>query len=272
MNRTNSYLMENLEEALRLEMKTRPEEIRRQGLWCGLRPGLRVLDAGCGPGMITSILHGMIQPGGEIVGVDYSAERIRHAREHYGDVPGIEFEVRDLREPIEGLGRFDLIWVRFVLEYNRRESPAIISNLTALLKPGGSLCLMDLDHNALNHYELPERMENVLFLLMRRLEEAYNFDPYSGRKLYSFLYDLNYREIQMDLLPHHLLYGPIGEEDSFNWIKKVEVASAKAMDLFDDYPGGHRSFFEDFKNFFMEPRRFTYTPLILCKGTAPEDR
>jgi hypothetical protein len=32
---------------------------------------------------------------------------------------------------------------------------------------------------------------------------------------------------------------------------------------------GRNAFFKDFKAFFLEPRRFTYTPLILCKGTAP---
>ena len=54
MYETDSYLMENLEEAIRLEMKTDPEAVRKQALWCGLKPGMRVLDAGCGPGMITS--------------------------------------------------------------------------------------------------------------------------------------------------------------------------------------------------------------------------
>ena len=44
--RSNSYLMENLEENIRLEFKTDPKAVRKQALWCGLKPGLRVLDAG----------------------------------------------------------------------------------------------------------------------------------------------------------------------------------------------------------------------------------
>ena len=67
-NSRSSYMMENLEEAIRLELKTDPHEVRKQALWCGLKPGHHVLDAGCGPGMITSILYEMIQPGGEILG------------------------------------------------------------------------------------------------------------------------------------------------------------------------------------------------------------
>ncbi|MBU2498597.1 MAG: class I SAM-dependent methyltransferase [Proteobacteria bacterium] len=263
-----SYLMENLEEAVRLEVKTNPAEVRKQALWCGLKPGFHVLDAGCGPGKITSILYEMMRPGGKILGVDYSEARIRHATEHYGRDQDISFEVHDLRKPLKGVGPFDLIWVRFVLEYNRAESPRIVKNLTSLLKPDGHLCLLDLDHNSLSHYEMPGEMEAVLGRISARLEKDFNFDPYSGRKLYAYLYDLGYRDIQLDLLAHHLIYGKVKEEDMFNWIKKAEVITSKTR-LFEDYPGGHKAFFIDFRRFFLDPRRFTYTPLILCKGMKP---
>jgi SAM-dependent methyltransferase len=269
MHGAKSYLMENLEEAIRLEIKTDPNVVRRQAHWCGLEPGLRVLDAGCGPGKITSILHGMVQPGGEILGVDYSEERIHHAKEHYGGQTGITFRVHDLREPLEGMDLFDIIWVRFVLEYNRLESPEIIRNLTQCLRPGGSLCLLDLDHNCLNHHELPQPMEDILFELVAVVQERYNFDPYAGRKLYAHLYDLGYDNIQMDLIPHHLIYGAVGDVDAYNWIKKGEVALAKAPETIERYPGGGERFFSDFMDFFRDPRRFTYTPLILCKGMKP---
>jgi SAM-dependent methyltransferase len=266
MNEKSPYLMENLEEALRLEIKTDPEVIKDQARWCGLRPGLRLLDAGCGPGKTTAILRDMIQPDGEILGVDYSNERINHAKENYGSESEIDFLLHDLREPLDGVGSFDLIWVRFVLEYNRDESRDIVKNLTACLRPGGCLCLMDLDQNCLNHYELPKNLEPMLFKVMAFLEERYNFDPYAGRKLYAHLYDLGYEDIQLDLRPHHLFYGEIEDRDLFNWIKKGEVTSGKTQRLFEGYPGGHEAFYEDFKRFFTNPRRFTYTPLILCKG------
>jgi SAM-dependent methyltransferase len=261
--------MENLEEGIRLEIKTDPEAVRKQALWCGLKPGLRVLDAGCGTGKIASIFHEMIQPGGRILGVDYSEERIHYAKQHYGQGSGIDFQIHDLRDPLDGVGLFDLIWVRFVLEYYRLESPDIVRKLTACLKPGGYLCLLDLDHNCLNHYELHAKMERILFEAMNRLEQEYNFDPYSGRKLYAYLYDLGYQDIQLDLMAHHLIYGKISDEDLFNWTKKVEVASMKTKGLIENYPGGHDAFIADFTKFLLDPRRFSYNPLILCKGMKP---
>ena len=270
MEHSHSYLMENDEEAFRLDIKTDPKAVREQAIWCGVKPGLRILDVGCGPGKTTSILHEMVKPTGQVVGIDFSGDRIRKAKKQYGSKPGIDFEVCDFTKPMrDGLRDFDLIWIRFVLEYHAKESPNIIKNITNCLRPGGYFCLLDLDHNCLNHYELPPEMESILLQVMGVMQEEYNFDPYIGRKLYSYLYDLGYEDIRMDLRAHHLIYGKTKEPDLFNWTKKLEMASQKASNAFERYPGGHKKFFADFVKFFHDPRRFTYTPLILCKGMKP---
>ncbi len=269
MARDNSYLMENPDEILRLEIKTDPESVRKQALWCGIKPGMRVLDVGCGSGKVSSILHELVQPGGEVLGVDSSEERIAYAKRQYDHDFSIDFRAHDLRLPLDGVGRFDLIWVRFFLEYFRQESPDIVKNLTTFLKSDGYLCLLDLDHNCMNHYQLPLQIEQLLNRFMKKLEQEFNFDPYSGRKLYAYLYDLGFRKIELKLTAHHLLYGEIKDEDIFNWSKKVEVASLQVEMLFKNYPGGRGAFFSDFKKFLLDPRRFTYTPLILCKGMKP---
>jgi SAM-dependent methyltransferase len=265
------YLMDSGEENIRLDIKTDPEAVRRQARWCGVKPGMRVLDAGCGPGITTSILHDMVQPDGAVVGVDYSKDRIKYAREKYGRDSKVIFDVQDLSNKFNGIGRLALIWARFVLEYNRVESQDIVKNLAGRLNPGGYLCLLDLDHNCLNHYELPPQMTDLLHRLMARLDDEYNFDTYAGRKLYSYLYDLGLEDIQMDLVPHHLFYGETDDKDLFNWTKKAEVAAAKLGYLFDNYPGGNKGFFKDLKQFLHDPRRFTYTSLILCKGRRPAE-
>ena len=261
--------MENLEEAIRLEIKTDPEAVRKQALWCGLKPGLRVLDAGCGAGKVSSLLHDLVMPGGHILGVDSSEERILLAHKQYGRKSGIEFQTHDLREPLEGIDPFDVIWVRFFLEYNRKQGPDIIKTLSSCLKPGGYLCLMDLDRNCLNHYEMPAKMEDVLNKIMKKLEREFNFDPYAGRKLYAYLFDQGFENIEVDLMAHHLIYGEVQEKDAFNWLKKEEVISKKTKTLFKNYPGGHAGFYKDFIEYLYNPRRFIYTPMILCKGMKP---
>ncbi len=264
-----SYLMENDEEIVRLEVKTSIDAVIQQALWCGVKPGQRILDAGCGPGKVTSILRDIIQPGGEIVGADGSEKRLQHARKLYGHLSGIDFRQHNLREPLTDAEGFDLIWVRFVLEYFRDDCPSIIKNLCTALKPGGTLCLLDLDHNSLNHYEMPARLEGMINKVMERLQKECNFDPYAGRRLYSILYDLGFHDIEVNVVPHHLIYGKIRKEDAYNWAKKMEVTCSKMEGLFEEYPGGVGGFASEFTNFIVDPRRFTYTPLIMCKGAKP---
>jgi len=261
--------MESEEESIRLDAKTDPESVRQQATWCGVRPGMRVLDLACGSGKTTSVLHDMVAPDGSIIGVDYSDKRLAYARAHYGKCKRIEFVNRDLTKPIDDLGMFDIVWVRFILEYFREESRDIVSQLRSLVKPGGHLCLIDLDNNCLSHHELPVSMALILPKLMASLDEQYNFDTFAGRKLYSYLYDERYESIEMAMMAHHLIYGEARPEDVFNWLKKIEIAAAKLETLFIDYPGGAQTFIQDFKTFFLNPRRFTYTPLIMAKGMRP---
>ncbi len=264
-----SYLMESPDEELRLELKTDPDAVRSQAEWCGVGEGLKILDAGCGPGIVTRILHTMVGPSGSVLGVDYSEKRIAYAKKKYENPPGIQFVKHDLRDSLPYKDHFDLVWARFVLEYNRNELVQIVSNLSATLKQGGALCLLDLDNNCMNHFPLPEKIRAVLPEILNLLETKYNFDQFVGRKLYTILYDLGYGDVSVEMRPHHLIYGQLMDRDFFNWIKKVEMITSREKQLFAGYPEGVKGFFRDFENFFRDPRRFTYTPLIMCKGTKP---
>jgi ubiquinone/menaquinone biosynthesis C-methylase UbiE len=263
--RAHKYLMENDQESLRIEIKSDSEIIRRQALWAGLRPGMRIADNGCGSGKSTFVLNRLVQPGGQAVGIDFSETRIAYAMQNY-TARGIKFVCSNIQNLPEDIGKFDFIWLRFFLEYYRSTSFEIVKKLSSFLKPGGIFCLIDLDHNCMNHFNAPEPLEKTLSGIMKLLESSKDFDPYAGRKLYSYLYDLNYEDINIDLSAHHLIYGDLNKTDEFNWITKLKVAVKNSGYDFSEYEGGFDGFFAEFTRFFSDPRRFTYTPLILCRG------
>jgi ubiquinone/menaquinone biosynthesis C-methylase UbiE len=265
MQQARKYLMENAEESVRLDMKTFDDVTARQAAWAGLVPGMRVVDIGCGPGKTTFKFSEMVQPGGSAVGVDLSEQRVEYAREHYGN-DQTSFAQADLLKPLTDLGQFDFAWIRFLLEYHRTNCFEIVKNVSDILKPGGILCLIDLDYNCLGHYGQSARMDRAIHAIMKRIEENEDFDPYMGRKLYSFLYDLGYQEIDIKVEAHHQIYGELKQTDDFNWTKKVEVAAKNSGYAFEEYPGGFDEFLAEFRTFFADPRRFTYTPMISCRG------
>jgi SAM-dependent methyltransferase len=260
-----AYLMESEREALRLDLKTDPEKVRMQALWAGIRPGMRVADVGCGIGKTTSILNELVQPGGSAVGLDTSEERNRLARASYPH-PSLSFELRDVRDDLTDLGTFDFVWVRFFLEYFRRESFEIVRDLTVLLKEGGILCLIDLDYNSMTYHGMPEKLERALASAMTKLRQRANFDPFVGRKLYSYLYDLGYTDIEVSVSAHHVIYGELSEADAFNWLAKVDTVARKGYVDLSEF-GTLEDFLKEFRKFIETPRRFIYSPLIICRGS-----
>ena len=264
----SEYIMESPDETLRLDLKADPEILKKHAIWAGIKPGMRVADLGCGPGKTTFYLNKLVAPNGSAVGIDISKQRIDYAQAHYKDV-GLEFLLGDIRKPLNHIDSFDFIWIRFVLEHFKKNSFEIVKNISSSLKPGGILCLVDLDFNCLIHHGLPSRLEKALFGVMDLLEEKANFDPYAGRKFYSYLYDLGFEEINVDVTTHHLIFGALKENDKRNWLYKVEVAAQKSGYPFTEFSGGFKEFKDEFIKFFLDPRRFTYTPIVLARGCKP---
>ena len=259
------YIMEDVQEIERLERKTDPDVLLAQAHWAGLQSGMRVADVGCGPGLTSKILLDAVQPEGQVVGIDFSPQRIQYARQKY-QAEGLLFEEKNLLEDMSDLGQFDFVWARFILEFHRHRATELVANLDRLVRPGGILCLIDLDYNCLTHEGLPPRLKDTIQDVVAGLEKSLDFDPYAGRKLYSYLYDLGYQDLDVELSSHHLIFGELKEDDRYNWQRKVLVAARRSGCDFAHFDGDFNAFAEEFTTAFADPRRFTYTPLICCCG------
>jgi SAM-dependent methyltransferase len=262
------YLMESNDEVIRLDLKTDGRVVEEQAHWAGLRAGMRVADLGCGSGKTSFHLNGLALPGGQTLGIDMAPQRIAFADRTYR-AEGLGFTVRDIREPLDDLGRFDFIWIRFVLEYYRAESFELVRHITGSVTPGGTLCLVDLDCNCLRFHGFEARLERTIRGIMQRLETHRNFDPYVGVKLYTYLLDLGYEDIRVQVAPHNLIYGRFTENEKFNWRKKAEIAGKLSGCDFAEYPGGYPDFLAELERVLADPRVFTYTPLVICCGRRP---
>src|ERR1044071_5914304 len=95
-----SYVLESKSEFDRLEQQSglSAYDCQRELALAGLPPlqeGMRLLDAGCGSGVLGRHLAHRY-PGCAVVGCDISEIRVCQAREAAGDCPNLHFEVRDL--------------------------------------------------------------------------------------------------------------------------------------------------------------------------------
>jgi trans-aconitate methyltransferase len=91
------------------------------------QPGERILDLGCGDGVLTKKLEDM---GCELVGIDGSPELVQAARRL-----GVDVNVEDARE-MNFCGEFDAVFSNAVLHWIK-DADRVIRNVFAALRPGG---------------------------------------------------------------------------------------------------------------------------------------
>jgi ubiquinone/menaquinone biosynthesis C-methylase UbiE len=113
-----------------------------------LRPGLSVLDIGCGPGTITADLARLVAPG-PVVGLDASSEVVAQAEAYAAErgQANLRFEVGDLFALGYEEASFDVVHAHQVLQHLVDPRTALVE-LRRVLRPGGVLAARDSDYSA----------------------------------------------------------------------------------------------------------------------------
>jgi SAM-dependent methyltransferase len=113
-----------------------------------LRPGLSLLDVGCGPGTITVDLARLVAPG-SVTGLDASGEVVTQARALAADAEGtnVRFEVGDLFALRYDDASFDVVHAHQVLQHLVDPVAALVE-LRRVLRPEGVLAARDSDYSA----------------------------------------------------------------------------------------------------------------------------
>jgi SAM-dependent methyltransferase len=112
------------------------------------RAGMRVLDAGRGPGSITVGLAEVVAPG-EVIGVDLRPAMVEQARARAAgrDVANVRFEVANVYALPFPDGAFDAALACGLL-IGLREPVAALREIRRVLRPGGGVGLRDADMGA----------------------------------------------------------------------------------------------------------------------------
>ncbi len=113
-------------------------ELKQGVAHLALRPGMRVLDAGCGTGEVLGWLYEKVEPGGLAVGLDLSAPHVTAARAQLR--PGIAVLQSDVMRACLAARSFDAVWAVNTLNH-LRDPLAGLRTLTGLLRPGGRIVL-----------------------------------------------------------------------------------------------------------------------------------
>jgi SAM-dependent methyltransferase len=108
-----------------------------------LKPGMRLLDCGCGPGSITVDLAALVAPG-EVVGCDIRADALAQGRQRARErgLSTVTFEVASVYQLPHADHSFDAAWACAVIQHLDAPLDAL-KEIRRVLRPGGVVGIVD---------------------------------------------------------------------------------------------------------------------------------
>lgn len=138
------------------------EKINQLVQLTGLCKGDRVIDVGCGTGVLIPFVKNAVGTEGSITALDYSKNMIARAKSKYGRTDGINFVVCDIMD-YKHESLYDAV-ICFNFFPHIQNKPAFFQRVADLLKEEGSLVIMhDISRHAVNGvHQSCEAVENDL--------------------------------------------------------------------------------------------------------------
>jgi trans-aconitate 2-methyltransferase len=167
------------------------------------RPGLRVVDLGCGTGELTRKLHEHLYAR-ETLGLDSSKAMLEKGRAHEGG--GLRFEQRDILDFVEDpRGPWDLVFSNAALHWVS-DHARVLEKLTLALSPGGQLAIqVPASHDHPSQLTAAEVAQEEPF--RDALRGYVRYAPVLPPEDYAHILDtLGYREqhVRLQVYVHHL--------------------------------------------------------------------
>ncbi len=153
-----------------------------------LKPGMRMLDCGCGPGTLTLGFAAYVAPG-EIIGIDQEGSQFAASAAQAAEdgVSNLSFVTGNIYGLPYADASFDVCFASAVLG-SVAEPEKVVAEMARLLKPGGILALKEFDHGGDIIYPQTPLLERSTELY-HRLRAHNGHEPIGGRRLRGLLHD-----------------------------------------------------------------------------------
>ena len=151
-----------------------------------LRPGMRLLDCGCGPGTLTIGFAQHIAPG-EAIGIDRESSQFAPvvSEAERESISNLHFEAGDIYALPFDDASFDVVFGSAVLG-SVADADRVVQEMVRVLKPGGLLALKEFDHGADIIWPQSDIISrSIEFYHRLRLQNGH--EPHAGRKLKAYM-------------------------------------------------------------------------------------
>jgi ubiquinone/menaquinone biosynthesis C-methylase UbiE len=232
----SKYILENPAEAKRLETQATLSHYNVKEEFKELPPirkGDRVLDAGCGTGLVARFLADA-HPEALIHGCDFSEDRLIEARKLSN--PAIHYFRSDLEHIDAASNHFDGITSRLVFEH-LADPIAVASELYRITKPGGWACILDIDGLVFNM----SPMSNELTRMIKDMQHLISVDLYVGRKLVPYLRRGGFQNVVATSEKIHLTGEQAKAERDLN-LQRIKQSLPQVAEALGSYSAAEKFF------------------------------
>ncbi|HYO57703.1 class I SAM-dependent methyltransferase [Archangium sp.] len=261
------YIMESSDETRRLLVQERTGNAREALLLAGLKPGNRVLDAGCGPGGIAEVIAELVGPSGHVTGMDLSEERLAEARQINRRRPHVRFIQGDVRRTGLPDASFDFTWCQFVLQYVPDWQGAL-QELVRVTRPGGRVVISEIDGLGLHNFPFPESLREWSQRFVEVVARTTGFDIFAGRKFFTEMRRMGLGNVRVHLLPQYVIAGAADMGLMLDWetrFSTLEPVVASALGGLEAY----RAMCQEYLQLLADPDALKYSVLLVTEGTRP---
>ncbi len=210
-----------LEEAMRLEAQAKALEkiIGKELDILGLKPNMKVLDAGCGTGAVTRRIASKVYPE-KAYGVDVDPLFVDEARKTASmeGIKNVQFELGNIDSLEYEKGTFDLSYCRLVLMHVNNPVKTI-SELKRVTKSGGIVGASDVDDGGMLWFPQTPRLFDLWSKFGQRAKTRGD-NRYVGRQLFSIFSEVGLSSVNIYPLP---MYATQQNPDALKMLVYVPV-------------------------------------------------
>ncbi|GAA2107001.1 class I SAM-dependent methyltransferase [Actinomadura alba] len=159
-----------------------------------LRPGVSLLDVGCGPATITADLAALVAPG-VVTAVDAAPDVLEEAGRLAAErgLDNVEFAVADVHALPYPDETFDVVHAHQVLQHVT-DPVGALREMRRVCAADGIVAARDADYAAMTWYPATPGLDEWLSLY-RRVARANGGEPDAGRRLLSWAQQAGFRDI-----------------------------------------------------------------------------
>jgi len=199
-----------------------------------LKPHMKILDVGCGPGTITADLAERV-PDGSVTGLDAEPSVLEKARDVARDrgLANLEFSTGDVYALGYPDDTFCVVHAHQVLQH-LGDPVAALREMKRVCKPGGFVAFRDADYGGMTWYPRSPGLDEWL-ALYRQVARGNGGDPDAGRRLHGWAREAGFTDVTVSASAW--VYSTPEERDGWggSWADRIVNSSIATTAVEGEY-------------------------------------